>query len=123
VRNGIALVALLLSGCAGNQPDEQARLHGVVEVGPIPGPCVVDRPCSRPTGGVALVFSRPGHERIRTTTDERGRYAAKVEPGTYRIRAANYPSPASISPTTVTIVTDTRLDLSIDSGVRSASGE
>jgi hypothetical protein len=67
---------------------------------------------------VELVFSRNGHDDVRATSDEQGGYAVTVEPGRYRIRAANYPAPATLSPATVTVVADTRLNLSIDSGIR-----
>jgi hypothetical protein len=114
VRFVIALVAILLAGCGGDQPDATARLYGVVRIGPYPGPC--DIPCSRPAGGVKLVFWRPGHDRIQTTTDERGRYEVEVEPGTYRIDAPRYRRPARFYPTRVKVVTDTQLNLGIDSG-------
>lgn len=64
------------------------------------------------------MFSRKGHDDVRATSDERGRYAVTVEPGSYGIRAANYPTPATLSPPTVTVEADTGLNLSIDSGVR-----
>jgi hypothetical protein len=82
---------------------------------------VVNTPCSQPARGVELVFSRKGHDEVRATSDERGRYDVTVETGSYRIRAANYPAPAILSPPTVTVVADTRLNLSIDSGVRGPS--
>jgi hypothetical protein len=123
VRTLLALVVLLLGGCTGGQANEQARLSGIVRIGPTPGPCVVDTPCSRPARGVELVFSRRGHDGVRTTSDERGRYAVTVEPGRYQILAANYPAPATLDPATVTVVADTRLNLSIDSGVRGPSSK
>jgi hypothetical protein len=123
VRILVALATALLVGCGGNQANEQASLSGIVRIGPTPGPCVIGVPCSQRASGVELVFSRTGHDGVRTTSDERGRYTVTVEPGSYRISAANYPAPATLSPQTVTVVADARLNLSIDSGVRGPSSK
>jgi hypothetical protein len=117
VRIFLALTAAVLAGCSGDQP-EQAIVTGVVRIGPTPGPCLADRPCSRPAAGVMLLFSRAGGDVVPTTSDERGRYQVTAEPGRYRIRAVNYPPPASLRPSTVTVERHMRLDLVIDSGVR-----
>ncbi len=117
MRTRTALVVLLLAGCGGSRAEEQTRLSGTVRIGPTPGPCIVGTPCDAPAAGVELVFSRRGQE-TRVTSDEEGRYALTVEPGTYRIVAASHPAPATLHPAMVTVEADTRLNLTIDSGVR-----
>lgn len=118
----LLLGVLLLSGCGGSQSGGQsidrADLSGVVMIGPTPGPCMANTPCSRPAGDVELEFVRSGQPAVRVTTDEEGRYKARLEPGTYQVRAVDYPLPATIQPTTVTVEDDARLNIEIDSGVR-----
>ena len=42
----------------------------------------------------------------------------QLEPGTYVVRAVDYPLPATIQPMTVTVEDDARLNIEIDSGAR-----
>jgi hypothetical protein len=121
VKASIALAVLFLAACSGGQPDANARLTGIVRIGPIPGPCVVDQPCSRPAPGVTLVFSSGSNEPVSATSDAKGRYEVQLEPGRYRIRAVSHPSPASLEPTSVAIEGDRQLDFAIDSGVRASN--
>jgi hypothetical protein len=118
----LLLAVVLLSGCRGEQSSERssdrAELSGVVMIGPTPGPCMADTPCSRPAGNVELEFLRSGQAAVRVTTDEQGRYKVRLERGTYQVRAADYPLPATIQPTTVAVEDDARLNIEIDSGVR-----
>ena len=113
---------VLLTGCGGEQASEQstdsAELSGVVMIGPTPGPCKADEPCSRPAGDVGLQFVRSGEVVASVTTDEQGRYDVQLEPGTYLVRAPDYPLPATIQPATVTVEDDARLNIEIDSGMR-----
>jgi hypothetical protein len=96
MRRFLVVAVLLLSACGGDQTGEKVDLSGVVRIGPTPGPCVVDTPCSRPAGDAELEFVRPGQSTVRLTTDERGRYEVRLEPGTYQVRAVDYPLPATI---------------------------
>jgi hypothetical protein len=114
----LVLAMLLLTGCSGGEPSEKVELAGVVEIGPTPGPCIIGIPCAVPAAGVELEFAREGQAAVRVTSDERGRYKVRLEPGVYRVRAVEYPRPATLHPATVTVQDDARLDLSIDSGVR-----
>jgi hypothetical protein len=118
VRTFLVLSVFLLAGCSADGRREEVRVSGLVRIGPTPGPCLAGTPCFHLAGGVRLVFSRPEHAPVRATSDRRGRYEVSLVPGTYRIRAANYPAPATILPATVTVESHRRLNLSIDSGVR-----
>ncbi len=119
----LVLAALvLLTGCGGEQSSgrssDSAELSGVVMIGPTPGPCMANSPCTRPAGDVELAFATSGQVVARTTTDEQGRYNVRLAPGTYLVRAVDYPLPATIQPATVTVEGDTRANIEIDSGVR-----
>jgi hypothetical protein len=116
------LAALLfVSGCgdqSSGRSNDSAALSGIVMVGPTPGPCIANTPCSRPAGDAELEFVRSGQVVARVTTDEQGQYKVRLEPGTYLVRAVEYPLPATIQPATVTVEDDARLNIEIDSGVR-----
>jgi hypothetical protein len=122
MRRFLLLAVLLLSGCGGDQSSGQARetveLSGIVMVGPTPGPCMANTPCSRPVEDVELEFLRSGQSAARVTTDDRGGYVVSLEPGTYQVRSGKYPLPATITPATVTVEDDARVNFEIDSGVR-----
>ena len=117
-----ALVLLLLAGCGGEQSSgrssDSAELSGFVMIGPTPGPCMANTPCTRPAGDVDLEFVRSGQAAVRVTTDEDGRYRVRLEPGTYQVRAVDYPLPATIQPMSVTVEDDAQLNIEIDSGAR-----
>ena len=122
MRRFLLLALLLMTGCGGEQSggrsSDSAELSGVVMIGPTPGPCMANSPCTRPAGDVELAFGTSGQAVTRTTTDEQGRYSVRLEPGTYLVRAVDYPLPATIQPATVTVEDDTRVNIEIDSGVR-----
>jgi hypothetical protein len=116
------LALLLLAGCGGESARERsndpANLSGVVMIGPTPGPCMANSPCSRPAPDADLEFVRSGQAAVRVATDEDGGYEVRLEPGTYQVRAVDYPLPATIQPATVTVEGDAQLNIEIDSGVR-----
>jgi hypothetical protein len=118
----IVAALVLLTGCGGEQSSgrssDSAELSGVVMIGPTPGPCKANEPCSRPAGDVDLEFVRSGQVVASDTTDEQGRYNLQLELGTYLVRAPAYPLPATIQPATVTVEDDARLNIEIDSGIR-----
>ena len=114
----LVLALLLVSGCGGDQSVERAELSGVVMIGPMPGPCVDDTPCSRPAGSLELEFVRSGQAAVRVTTDQDGRYKVRLERGSYQVRAVDYPVTATIRPATVTVEGDAQVNIEIDSGVR-----
>ena len=121
MRRFLLLAVLVLSGCGGDSGDrssDRAELSGLVMIGPTPGPCMANEPCSRPAGDVELEFVRSGQVVASVTTDEQGRYEVQLEPSTYLVRAVDYPSPATILPATVTVEDDARLNIEIDSGAR-----
>ena len=122
MRRFILLAVLVLSGCGGDQSSDRssdrAELSGLVMIGPTPGPCMANEPCSRPADDVELEFVRSGQVVASVTTDEQGRYKVQLEPSTYLVRAVDYPLPATIQPATVTVEDDARLNIEIDSGAR-----
>ena len=122
MRRFILLAVLVLSGCGGDQSSDRssdrAELSGLVMIGPTGGPCMANEPCSRPADDVELEFVRSGQVVASVTTDGQGRYEVQLEPGTYMVRAVDYPLPATIQPMTVTVDNDARLNIEIDSGAR-----
>ena len=91
-------------------------LHGLVTFGPTTPVCRQGAPCSRPAAHVRLVFTHHGTVRS-TTADARGRYAIRLAPGTWTVRAS---IGVSIAPARVRIVQGAAIvrDFRIDSGIR-----
>ncbi len=122
MRRFVLVVVLLVSACGGEQSSERstdpAELSGVVMIGPTGGPCIANEPCTRPAGDVELEFVRSDQAAVRVTTEEDGRYRVRLEPGTYQVRAVDYPLPATIQPMSVTVEDDAQLNIEIDSGAR-----
>jgi hypothetical protein len=96
-------------------------LHGVVTRGPTTPVCRVGVPCSEPAPGAVLVFSRDGRVVARVRAGDRGRYSVRLRPGPYAVRLATQPRIGSgLAPRAITLpaVVSTRLNFSIDTGIR-----
>ena len=60
-------------------------LHGTVTFGPTQPVCKVGTPCTRPAAHALLEFTQK--DRLRwVTTDAKGRYTARLEPGIWTVR-------------------------------------
>jgi hypothetical protein len=61
-------------------------LHGSVTLGPTQPVCQVGTPCTKPATHVLLEFTQ--RNRIRwATTDAKGHYTVRLEPGTWGVTA------------------------------------
>lgn len=91
-------------------------LHGLVTFGPTTPVCRQGTPCSRPAAHVRLVFRHDGTVRS-TTADARGRYAIRLAPGMWTVRAS---IGMSIAPARVRVGQAATLarDFRVDSGIR-----
>lgn len=91
-------------------------LHGLVWFGPTTPVCRQGTPCSRPAAHVRLVFRHGGTTRS-TTADARGRYAVRLAPGTWTVRAS---IGVSITPARIVIgrASAVARDFRVDSGIR-----
>jgi hypothetical protein len=96
-------------------------LHGIVTRGPTTPVCMVGVPCSARAVGAVLVFSRAGHTVLRVRTGAGGRYSVHLAPGYYTVQVSPVPRIGfGIRPAHVLVRrnVDTRLDFSIDTGIR-----
>ena len=92
-----------------------AVLYGVVTIGPVTPVCRADVPCDKPGVHVRLTFLRRGRTFV-TTSDGGGRFRIRLAPGIYAVRAG---VGMSMQPRTVDVhAPATRLDVSIDTGIR-----
>lgn len=127
VRAFVAIVsaaALLLAGSSlatSSQPSAGPNVRGSLMRGPVTPVCVEGRPCDAPAPGVVLVFSRSGQDVRRLTTGVAGRFAIRLEPGTYAVRALRKPvvggglTPARFRVPSSGVVS---LRLHLDTGIR-----
>lgn len=83
--------------------------------------CLEGRSCDAPAPGVVLVFSRSGQDVKRQTTGVGGRFAVRLEPGSYRVRALRRsPVGGGITPARFRVPAGATvsLRLHLDSGIR-----
>ena len=96
-------------------------LHGIVTRGPTTPVCRVGVPCNAPAVGALLVFSRAGRIVVHVRTGAGGRYSVRLTPGYYTVQVSPVPRIGfGIRPAHVLVRrnVDTRLDFSIDTGIR-----
>jgi hypothetical protein len=95
-------------------------VRGVVMRGPATPVCTEGRPCSVPLADRAVVFSQGRSEVARAATNQLGRFAVRLAPGTYGVRVAGQSRLARLSPNVVHVRSSglmwIRLDL--DTGIR-----
>jgi hypothetical protein len=108
-----ALLVLLSSASAG--ATTTTGLHGTVMRGPVSPVCVAEQPCDEPAVGAVLIFSRAGTVAARVKVDSEGHYRVALRQGLYSVRTNH-----RIDPTTARVRAGrlTRLDFSIDTGIR-----
>jgi hypothetical protein len=116
----VAALGLLVAAGARATPTPSG-LRGTVTRGPISPVCVAEQPCSEPARNVTLLFSLAGRIAGRTTTDAGGRYRIQLAPGSYQISRTTQPRIGrGLEPDHARVFLGhfTRVDLSIDTGIR-----
>jgi hypothetical protein len=94
-------------------------LHGVVTRGPTTPVCRVGTPCSEPTVGAVLVFSRDGRIAARVRSGMGGAYSVRLPLGSYTVRLSPSPAIGGLTPRQVRVRAGmTREDFRIDTGIR-----
>jgi hypothetical protein len=125
----VLLVALiLLSACArgpsaGSDDEAVGTIRGAVLLAPTCPVESIESPCpGRPLAGVpVLAVDDEGNVRADTVSDDDGRFAMDVAPGTYRLTASIQEDPArSVKPVRVDVVAGevVHSDVVVDSGIR-----
>ena len=125
----ILLVALILfSACArgpntGSDDEAVGTIRGAVLLAPTCPVESIESPCpARPLAGVpVLAVDDEGNVRADTVSDDDGRFAMDVAPGTYRLTASIQEDPArSVKPVRVDVVAGevVHSDVVVDSGIR-----
>lgn len=98
-------------------------LYGSVRISPSTPVCLAGKSCAKPAHGFKLAFSSSGRT-VTVTTDAKGRYRVRLEPGRYAVRAAGKsrnPSPkAGLQPHAVSVPGDryAKRNFVYDSGIR-----
>jgi hypothetical protein len=127
VRAFVAIVsaaAFLLAGsslAATGSSQATPNVRGVLTRGPVLPVCIEGRPCDAPAPGVVLVSSRAGDDVRRLTTGVLGRFAIRLEPGVYAVRALRKPVVGSgLTPARFRVPANgaVSLRLHLDSGIR-----
>ena len=125
----ILLVALILfSACArgpstGSDDEAVGTIRGAVLLAPTCPVESIESPCpGRPLAGVpVLAVDDEGNARATTVSDDDGRFAMDVAPGTYVLTASIQEDPArSVKPVRVDVVAGevVHSDVVVDSGIR-----
>jgi hypothetical protein len=125
----ILLVALILfSACArgpstGSDDEAVGTIRGAVLLAPTCPVESIESPCpGRPLAGVpVLAVDDQGNVRADTVSDDDGRFAMDVAPGTYLLTASIQEDPArSVKPVRVDVVAGevVHSDVVVDSGIR-----
>jgi hypothetical protein len=114
--------ALVLAAC-GNPPPTDTGVEGVVTIGPTCPVVQVGQDCPDQPYAAELTVADPHGKLIaRTSADDDGRYRIALAPGDYLLEAkaaGDSPFPAAaVMPFTVNEREWTRLDVTLDSGIR-----
>jgi hypothetical protein len=116
-------LAVILAGCGGAGPPADTGVEGVVTIGPMCPVVQVGQPCpDNPYAAKLTVVNPSGKVITRASADSKGRYRIPLEAGDYLLQAEakdGGPFPATAGyPFTVSQGPWTRLDLTMDSGIR-----
>jgi len=117
------VLAVILAGCGGAEPPADTGVEGVVTIGPMCPVVQVGQPCpDKPYAAKLTVVNPSGKVITRASVDANGRYRIPLEAGDYLLQAEatdGGPFPATAGyPFTVSQGSWTRLDLTMDSGIR-----
>lgn len=95
-------------------------LAGLVLQGPTKPVCIGNDPCERPAASLLLQFSRDGKVVAEVTTTQAGRYAVRLKPGLYGVRAPGRRAGTGIRPRVVRVPQGrvAHLDLHLDTGLQ-----
>ncbi len=123
VRAFLAIVsaAALLVASTSLAKSPSPNVRGSLMRGPVTPVCIEGRSCDAPAPGVMLVFARSGQEVRRLTTGVAGRFAIRLEPGLYSVRALRRPVAGSaITPARFRVPASGAmiLRLHLDTGIR-----
>jgi hypothetical protein len=125
VRSLVLVVAALfaLSSCASHQTTgatSSYELTGTVVAEPgCPGPVRPDSPCPpRAVPGARVDADVNGSAARSTTTDAQGRFGLILPAGRYEIRVVISSGYRASASQTVTLVADTKITVTVDSGLR-----
>ena len=121
MRTWVAIaLAAVLTIAAGDVSATSTNVRGTLTRGPVLPVCIEGRSCDAPAPGVVLVFSRAGEVVMRVTTGTAGRFAVRLRPGIYSVRALRKPlvgtglSPARFRVPKFGVA---RLQLHLDTGI------
>lgn len=114
--------AVLAFAAGAHATTTRGTLSGVVKRGPVAPVCAVEQPCDEPAADVTLLFIRNGTVIARAVTNVQGRYRVRIPAGTYSVRRAVVSAAVDrkLDPNRVRVHPGrlTRLDFSIDTGIR-----
>jgi hypothetical protein len=118
----VVLSTIALAVTAGAQATlRRGVLSGRVMRGPVTPVCVAEQPCDEPAADVTLVFTRNGAAVGRAVTNAFGQYRVRLPAGWYAIRRSVSGSPdRKLTPNRARVYAGrvTRVDLSVDTGIR-----
>jgi hypothetical protein len=95
-------------------------LRGVVMQGPTKPVCHVDEPCEAPARGVLIQFSRNGKVAAEVKTTQTGRYAVRLQPGSYAVKAPKRRIGSGLTPRVVRVPRGriAKVDFHLDTGIQ-----
>ena len=119
----VAAMAVILVGCSSPSPPADTGVEGIVTIGPMCPVVQVEQPCPDQPYAARLTVANPfGKIFTRATADADGRFRIPLPGGDYLLEAGaadGRPFPASAShPFSVREGVWTRLDVTLDSGIR-----
>jgi hypothetical protein len=117
----VSIVALAFAAGAHAAP-KRGTLSGTVMRGPVTPVCAAEQPCDEPAANVTLLFVHSGKVVVRTITNAEGRYRVRLPAGLYSVRRGVVSATVDrkLEPNHARVYGGrlTRLDFSIDTGIR-----
>jgi hypothetical protein len=111
----LVLVPVLLAGCGSGSSSsgDRGTLFGTVTGGP-GGACPSEAPCSTPSSGLTLSFSREGSSAVTTTTNASGHYRVTLPAGRYSVEGPQLLKPRHVE---ISAGESRRVDFSVDTKI------